>query len=249
MKIDWWTLGLQTVNVLVLVWILSRFLFRPVTAIIAARQAAAARLLDEARAARDQALVEKEKIDAEAARQEAARSETLSAVAAEAEKEKAALLAAARAKAEQMRVAAEAEFLRARESEQAATADRASLLAVDIAGKLLDRLPAEARVAGFIEELARQLAALPATAREKLGAKGEAARLKAPRALTDVETQACRAAFLGAMGRPVSFVVEIDPGLIAGLEIETRHAVARNSFRDDLARIAQELTRHGVDAP
>jgi F-type H+-transporting ATPase subunit b len=42
MKIDWWTLGLQTINILVLVWILSRFLFRPVSDMIAARQAAAA---------------------------------------------------------------------------------------------------------------------------------------------------------------------------------------------------------------
>lgn len=41
MTIDWWTLGLQTVNVLVLVWILARFLFRPVARIIADRQAAA----------------------------------------------------------------------------------------------------------------------------------------------------------------------------------------------------------------
>jgi len=35
-----------------------------------------------------------------------------------------------------------------------------------------------------------------------------------------------------------------DPDLIAGLELETPHAVVRNSFRGDLARIAEELTRH-----
>ena len=44
MKIDWWTLGLQAVNVLILVWLLSRFLFKPVAAIIAERQQAATRL-------------------------------------------------------------------------------------------------------------------------------------------------------------------------------------------------------------
>ena len=41
MRIDWWTLGLQTFNVLVLVLILSRFLFRPVAAIIEERRVAA----------------------------------------------------------------------------------------------------------------------------------------------------------------------------------------------------------------
>ncbi|WP_296706019.1 hypothetical protein [Rhodoblastus sp.] len=244
MKIDWWTLGLQTVNVLVLVWILSRFLFRPVTAIIAERQASAARLLDDARAARDAALVEKAKIDEEAARQAAARTVALTSAAAEAATEKTALLAAARIEAEQKRVAAETEFFLARQSETAATADRASLLAVDIASKLLDRLPPEARVVGFIEGMASQLGALPPSTRHDLATSGEEARLKAPRALTDEELKACGAAFSRAIGRPVIFAVEIDPGLIAGLEFETRHALVRNSFRFDLDRIATELTRH-----
>ena len=39
MHIDWWTLALQTVNVLVLIWILARFFFRPVVDIVAKRQA------------------------------------------------------------------------------------------------------------------------------------------------------------------------------------------------------------------
>ena len=55
MRIDWWTLGLQTINVLVLVWILGRVFFRPLADIVAARRAEAAKLLDEARAARDAA--------------------------------------------------------------------------------------------------------------------------------------------------------------------------------------------------
>ena len=35
MQIDWWTLGLQAVNALVLVWLLAHFLFRPVVDAIA----------------------------------------------------------------------------------------------------------------------------------------------------------------------------------------------------------------------
>jgi F-type H+/Na+-transporting ATPase subunit beta len=38
---------------------------------------------------------------------------------------------------------------------------------------------------------------------------------------------------------------DVDPGLIAGLELETPHAVVRNSFRADLSRIVEELTGHG----
>ena len=52
MRIDWTTLALQTVNVLVLVWLLARFLFRPVSTIIAERRAAAEKLLADAAAQR-----------------------------------------------------------------------------------------------------------------------------------------------------------------------------------------------------
>ena len=48
MQIDWWTLALQTINVLVLVWILARFLFRPLREIVVRRQAKADALLTEA---------------------------------------------------------------------------------------------------------------------------------------------------------------------------------------------------------
>ena len=53
MRFDWTTLALQTVNVLVLLWLLRRFLFRPVVEIIAERKDAAEKLLAEAAAARD----------------------------------------------------------------------------------------------------------------------------------------------------------------------------------------------------
>ncbi len=52
MHIDWWTLALQTVNVLILIWILGRFFFRPVADIVAKRQEETASCLADADAAR-----------------------------------------------------------------------------------------------------------------------------------------------------------------------------------------------------
>jgi hypothetical protein len=68
MKIDWWTLGLQTLNALVLIWLLSRFLFQPVANIFAARQKAAEQVLSDAQAARTAAEGERAKAAAETAR-------------------------------------------------------------------------------------------------------------------------------------------------------------------------------------
>ncbi len=243
MRIDWWTLALQTVNVLILIWILSRFLFRPVVAIIEERRAAAAKILSDAEAVKKQAIAARETAEAEGARIAAGRDNVLRQAAQEAEAQRAAALASAREEVDQMRAAAETDMRWTRAAEEAAASDRSAKLAVDIAGKLLARLPDSARVDGFVDGLAKALASLPETSRDGLGADG-APRLTAARPLTAEETQSCRDAFAEALGRPLDFVVAVDPGLIAGLELETPHAVVRNSFRSDLARIVEELTRH-----
>jgi len=77
MQIDWWTLGLQTLNVLVLLWILNRFLFRPVAEMIAKRQATVAQSLEEAQAAQAEAAAERDKAQAVTARLAGAQDELL----------------------------------------------------------------------------------------------------------------------------------------------------------------------------
>jgi F-type H+-transporting ATPase subunit b len=238
MRIDWWTLALQTFNVVILVWILSPFLFRPVAAIIEGRRAAAVKLFADAEAAKKQANAAREASEPEATRLASARDESLRAAAAEAERER----AAARAEVAQLRAAAEAEIRSARQADASAASDRAARLAVDIAGKLLKRLPDAARVDGFIDGLAQALASLPAASRDGFGAGGTA-RLTAARSLDEKEMDSCREAFAKALGRPVNFSLSVDSDLVAGLELETPHAV-RNSFRGDLSRIVEELTRH-----
>ena len=63
MHIDWWTVGLQAVNILVLVWLFGKFLFPRVMVIMQERQAKAHALLQEAGDLR--AAAEQEKAQAE----------------------------------------------------------------------------------------------------------------------------------------------------------------------------------------
>jgi F-type H+-transporting ATPase subunit b len=241
MHIDGWTLALQTINVLVLIWILSRFLFRPVAAIVAARQAEIARLLEEARAAKVQAEVDIAAASAETRRIAAARNEALQAAAGEAEAKGASIVAAAHDEAEKVLAAARANVAQAQASEAKAAGDRASLLAVEIAAKLFGRLPEDARVAGFIDGLAAAVHALPEATRAAIGASTPV-HLKAARPLTEAEVAACRAALAHALGRDIEISADSEPGLIAGFEIDAPHALVRNSFRADLERIAADLT-------
>jgi len=250
MRIDWWTLGLQAVNALVLIWILSRFLFRPVAAMIAARQAEARRILDEAKASQAEAEAEKRKAEAREAALATERGAALSAAAAEAEKQKASILAAAHAEAAKLRAEAKAEIERTRTRDTTAAEDRAARLAVDISAKLLARLPDTVRITSFIDGLAAGIADLPQATRSEIGADGEDGkdgkdvRLTAARALTEAEQDTVRTALESALGRKVSLAVDVDPALIAGLELTTDHAVVRNSLRADLDRLAGELAKN-----
>lgn len=246
MHIDWWTLALQTVNVLVLLWLLKRFLMQPVTAMIDTRQAAAAKLIADAEAARNDAAAEKQKVAEEIARISATRDDALKVAIGEAEKAKAALLAEARSEANKLRATAEADMERDRQETETSYAEDAKSLAVDIAAKLVARLPDSARIAGFVDGIAAALRALPPESRAAI-TEVEPVPVRAARDLTGEEAGAVRSMLADVLGKPVAIALMTDPTLIAGLEIDTPHAVVRNSFRTDLDRILRELKNHGRD--
>lgn len=247
MQIDWWTLGLQTVNAVVLIWLLAHYLFRPVVDAIAARQKAAGQLLADAKAAKAAAETERNKAAAEAARLAEHRSEALKAAEAEAAAAKATLLVTAQADADKLHATAKAQIEAERRTEAVAAEDRAGKLAIDIVAKLLDRLPREARVSAFIDGIATGLAKLPQGTRASVGADGTSIHLTIARAVTPQEEEACRKALSDVLGHPVAVEVSVDPALIAGIELEAAHAVVRNSFRADLIRLKSELVNHGTN--
>jgi F-type H+-transporting ATPase subunit b len=247
MQINWWTLGLQTVNGIALIALLSYFLFRPIVEAIAARQKAAGQLLADAKAAKAAAESEREKATAEVAHLAEHRSEALKAVEAEAAAARSTLLATAQAETDKLHAAAKAQIEAERRTEALAAEDRAGRLAVDIATKLLDRLPSEARVSAFIDGLAAGLAKLPEGTRASVGADGTSIRLTTARPVTPAEGEACRNALAKVLGHPVAVEVSVDPALIAGIELETPHAFVRNSFRADLVRLKSELVHHDTD--
>lgn len=244
MRIDWWTLGLQTVNVLVLVWLLSRFLFKPVANIIAERQAAAAAIMREAATARAAAEQARRQAADEAAAFDAQRSRRLSETSAEADALKSSLLAAARAEADTLRTDAARGIDSMRRDAAKADAARAAEFALDIAARLLARLPPSAQVTGFVEPLAAAVRALPDENRRTLGTTGDSIRIVAPRTLSDAERQHCEAAIASALGHDLSIQVEVDPTLIAGLELAGAHVIVRNSFRHDLDTLKADLLSH-----
>ena len=247
MRIDWWTLAFQTVNVLVLVWLLSRFLFKPVSKIMAQRQQAAAALMQDAAAAREAAERERKQAAEQTAALDAVRLQRLGEITSEAEQLRASQAAAARTEADAMRASAADEIERMREKAARENAARATEFAVEIASRLLSRLPASALVEGFSGPLADAVSALPDDVRRQLGGQSDPLHLMIPRPLSDDEFAQCRAALADAIGRETQWQPEVDPGLIAGLELVAPHVVVRNSFRHDLETLKAELLSHDHD--
>src|SRR5271156_4694144 len=55
MTIDWWTLGIQSVNIVILIWLLGHFFWRPVAAMIEQRRAATREAIAQVEVQRTQA--------------------------------------------------------------------------------------------------------------------------------------------------------------------------------------------------
>lgn len=168
MQIDWWTLALQIVNFLVLVWLLHRFMFQPVRRLIATRKA---KLDEKLHAAEDklaQAEAEKthyaELIEAFDARKKA----DLKAFQKQLDADRDAALAKAQEEAAAMIAAAKEE--NAQNRRKAIAASRADLveLGKDIASKILANRAGDAKPASDLAAAMRKLDALPDQERQRL---------------------------------------------------------------------------------
>jgi F-type H+-transporting ATPase subunit b len=225
----------QLVNVLVLLAVLQRLLFRPVAEIIAKRQAATDAALRAAEAAKAEAEAARKQADAASAATEAARHDVLAAAQAQAEAQAQQIIAAAQARADAARSQAEAQARHTVAAASEETLARARDLAQAIARKALSELPDPPTAAAYAERLAQALAALPEDRRRVLLAGGNL-RLAAPHPLAAEE----RAGALRRLGIAAAGVEE-DPALILGLDLRSDSGIVHNSLAHDLDRIATAL--------
>jgi F-type H+-transporting ATPase subunit b len=243
MTVDWWTLGFQTVNIVILIWLLQRFFWKPISAMIAERRMAAQKALAEAEAARDKAKADLVDIDKTRAGFASERAKVLADAQAEAERVSAAKLAEADRQAAALIAAAKAAVEKDAAAAMLAWASRSSNLAVDIARRLAARLDGPTVHGVFLDCAVKAIRALPATTREAAAASSRPLETTSASPL-DAGEQAKALQSIGeAFGAPVKIDFKTDPALIAGLELRTDHLVVANSWRADLAEILKGLAR------
>lgn len=243
MQFDWSTLALQTINFAILVWLLQRFLYKPVLRMIDARRAAIDKQSADASAAVAEAKKKLAAIDAERAGIAAERAAALSAAAAQAE----AAAGARRSQAERDAVALldGARKTLALERDQALVeARRAGLdLGSEIAERLLAEMPMKLRAEAWLERIERHLAALPAAERDALVRQldGTALRVVTASSLPAEAADAWGAALHRALSDRIAIAFDADPRLVAGAELHFPNTILHYSWQNALASIRDKI--------
>jgi F-type H+-transporting ATPase subunit b len=242
MTIDWWTLGFQAVNVLILIALLQRFFWRPIAAIIKQRRTSAAKTMSDAEDLRAQAKTTLAEIDAKRAGFEREREAIVAQARASAETTRAELLAAAAKEAAAIEETAHDAMARESARIEKEWTGRAGELAVSIAERLAKRLDGPTVDAAFLNWLIAAIDALPDAARAAATAEGVELAVVSAAPLRTEEENRCRSAILAAIGGG-RLVFKADPELIAGLELRGPALAIANSWRADLDAIRLTL-RH-----
>lgn len=246
MDFDWTTFVLEVVNFLILVWLLKRFLYRPVLDVVARRQAAIAKTLADAEAARSEAgrlLAEYEgrqrDWERERARLRQALDDELDAL------RSARLAALAREMADE-RVRDSAARAREREVEQRELQSRAVRQADVFAARLLERCAGPELDARIATVLLDDMEQLPAERREQLHqALAAAGQLDvcSARPLEAQARQRIEAAATTLAARTLKTVYTVDPALLAGLRLRAGAWELAADLAGDLRAFA-ELRAH-----
>ena len=245
MQIDWWTLGLQGINFLVLVWLLSRFLFKPVKEVIEKRRALSAEALAKSQAMQADLDARTQALDAEHAAFAREKQDALNKLHQDFAAEKERLLELARAEARDLVAGARDQTAKERATVLADVRRDVVHLAVDTASRLLSGLDAEVVTAAALEKLRGMLDAMPAREAEALkrdlGDDGARVVVVTPADLAPDAQAVCRDHLQPFVdGRDiVDFVV--DPAVLGGAELRFPHATLAFTWAEQLQQAERAL--------
>ena len=240
MTIDFWGLGLQAVNVLILVWLLSRVFWRPVAAAITKREKTTQELIGSAMATQAKATTAlAEAIEARAGITEE-RAAMRDAARAEAEAAAKSTLAEARAQAESILATAKDTISRDAVTARMANDAQASQLSLTIAARLLERLNGPAVHSAFLSQLVDAIADMPAADRNALAIDPNGIEIVSATE-TGAQQGQIEKEIQTALGGTPEIRFTTDPDLIAGLELRSPHFSLHNSWAADLAQVRKAV--------
>lgn len=247
MLIDWFTVGAQVLNFIILVWLMKRFLYQPVLDAIAAREQKIAAELADAAASKSQAQQQQDEFRQKNEAFDEQRADLMRQArdAAKAERERLQLEAREAADAASAALAkallADARHLSAEviRHTQDQVFDISRRVLGDLASVSLEQQACEV----FIQRLRAVDGAARATLDEALKAASdtEPALLRSAFKLPAAQQAAIQAALDESFGQPIPLKFETAPELVSGIELSARGQKLAWSISDYLAALSSGL--------
>ena len=241
---DWWTLALQTVNFAVLVWLLHRFLYKPVLRMIDARKAEVQKQYDEAKAAEEAAQAHLAAIESERAGLVSEREAALKTAAAQAEEAAKARRAQAEAEAAALLDGTRKSLATERDKVLAEARKSALDLGIGFARRLLAEVPVKLRTEAWLERIERYLVALPKTEMDALVHQfdnGGALTVVTASPLASETAETWRDHLRRSLGDGTAIAFDANSDLMAGAELHFPSAVLRFSWQSTLVAVRSEI--------
>jgi F-type H+-transporting ATPase subunit b len=244
---DWWTIGLQTINFAILVWLLHRFLYKPVLAMIEARKAAIRREYQAAESVEHKSKAQLDAVEAQRMGIAQEREAAVKAAASEALQ----LAEARRVQAERDAQALMDSARKALASERERALDEARWLALDLgaafAQKLLAEIPMEYRAKAWIDRIEQHLNSLAQAERDALVgqlANGELLTVTTASPLPDSTADQWKDRLRRSLGIDGGVQFQVDPKLIAGAELHFPTAILHFSWQSTIAAARTEISQN-----
>jgi len=246
MHLDWWTIGLQTINFGILVWLLHRFLYKPVLAMIDARKADVQKQFDAAKAVEDKAKAQLAAVETDRAGIAAEREGALKAAAAQAQELVEARWVQAEREAQALIDATRKSLAEERDKALNEARRLALDLGADFAQRLLAEVPMQYRAEAWIERIEHHLKALPQGERETLVRQltdGQSLKVVTAAALPSAMADRWKERLHRSLGNS-AITFEVNPDLIAGAELHFPTAILRFSWQSALWAARTEVGAH-----
>lgn len=245
MLFDWFTVGAQALNFLILVWLMKRFLYRPILDAIDAREKRIALALADAALKQADAEKEQGEFQAKNAAFDRQRSEMLAQAKDEAATERQRLLEESRQAADALRAKRQEALASELQSLQQDIARRSRDEVLAVAGKVLADLAETTLEARMGEVFMRRLQALDADEKaglaKALQASSGPVRVRSAFELPPAQQAALRQALHDTLAADTEVRFETAPALVSGIELTANGWKLDWNIAQALASLEQQV--------
>jgi F-type H+-transporting ATPase subunit b len=246
MLIDWFTVAAQVINFLILVWLLKRFLYRPVLSAIDAREKKIAAQLTDAAHREAQARGEREEFQRRNEALERDRESLMRKAAEEATAERQRLLEAARQDAQLLRSKLNEALAHDRQELTRRLSSQTQAEVFALTRKTLDELAGIGVEDRMVEVFLAHLRRLPPDQQERLAVNTSAAQptaiVRSAFELSLTRRAAIKTAIGECLGADIPVRFELSPELVCGIDVTLGGVKLAWSVKDYLAAVSEQLT-------